>query len=466
MENSRWRWFLPTLMATTALAKLLLAWRFPAFLNGDDVEVIETVARYAVGLSYEPWVLRSLFHTLIFVYPFVKAGALAGLVSAPWLAFLAAVPDVLASTVAIGLVHRVARDLGCAPAPARVAAFLYAVHWLSLAYGAMPYPRPISTALLLGAFLLAWNSGHGRRRLFAAGLLAACAFALRWSEGLFLAPLAGVVWSKERRAAPLAALLAGFAMGTLLTVGLFDWVTWGAPFASLAAFARYVGEPTIRPKPWFYYGSTAFRWAGPVWPMLLLLSWRDRRSRIPLAVSATMLALFTLAPSRELHYLLIWIPFLAVAAALGWEVLSSGPRWRRALGGIALAGAAVWGFERTWALMNRKSQSALEAARFLKGLEPAVRTVVLEQMWAYGEKLYLGDAVTIRDLIPDGPLRPTLLEEALPGADAVALYDRDVRPEISRLLARGGFTPCRRLEKNWSLAVTVYLPADRPCPGP
>jgi hypothetical protein len=39
-------------------AKLGLAWRFPGFLTGDDLEIVETAGHYAWGLEYEPWTLR------------------------------------------------------------------------------------------------------------------------------------------------------------------------------------------------------------------------------------------------------------------------------------------------------------------------------------------------------------------------------------------------------------------------
>lgn len=459
---------MPALLGVATALKLFFAWRYPAFLTGDDVEVVETAAKHAVGLDYAPWAIRSLFHPLAFALPFVRAGALAGLVEARWLTFFAALPGVLASAAGIWIVHRIGRALDCSEKAARAAAFLYAVHWLPLAYGSTPYPRPISSALLLGAFLLALDSRGDSKRLALSGALVAGAFAVRWSEGLFLAPLAAVAWWRERRAATLAALAGGFLLGTLLTVGLFDALTWGAPYASLAAFARFLRDPNLggfHPRPWHWYGWSAFRWLGPVWPPLLLLGWRDRRARLPLAVSVSALVLLSFSPLKELRYLQICIPFLALAAALGWERLNAGPGWRRALGVGVLAAAAAWGLERTVTLLNGKSQSAVLAATFLRGLSPPVRSVVLEQQWAYGEKLYLGNAVMIRDLSPDRPLTLPPAAAAAEGADALALYERDVTPALSNLLAARGFAPCRRFQENASLAVTVYLADGRPCPA-
>jgi hypothetical protein len=461
-----WRWFLPALLCSTALLKLFFAWRFPAFLTGDDLEVIETAAKYAVGLDYQPWVIRSLFHPLLLAYPAVKAGALLGLADARWITFFAALPDVLFSTAGILLLNRLARDLGCSPAAARAASFLYAFHWLPLAYGSTPYPRPISSVLLLGGFLLVERSRGGGKCAALAGALVACAFAVRWSEGLMLAPLAAFAWWRTRRAAALAAMAGGFLGGTLLAVGLFDALTWGAPFASLIEIARSLPDPNyggFHPRPWYWYGWSAFRWLGPVFPLLILAAWRDRRARLALAIALCAVTLFSLSPLKELRYLQICIPFLALAAALGWERLHGAPGWRRALAALALVAAAAWGLERTLTLLRGKSQSAVDSAQFLRGLVPPVRTVVLEQMWAFGEKLYLGNSVAIRDLYPTRPLPLSPVEAALDGADAVALYERDVSPDLARVLAGRGFAPCARFQANASLAVAVYLPPDRPC---
>lgn len=109
-EARSWRWFLPALLGSTGLLKLFFAWRFPAFLTGDDLEVVETAAKYAVGLDYQPWVLRSLFHPLLLAFPFVKAGALAGVLDPRGITVLAAVPTILFSTVAVALVFELARS--------------------------------------------------------------------------------------------------------------------------------------------------------------------------------------------------------------------------------------------------------------------------------------------------------------------------------------------------------------------
>ena len=463
-----WRWFLPGLLGSTALLKLFFAWQFPAFLTGDDLEIVETAAKYAVGLDYHPWELRSLFHPLLLAFPFVKAGALAGLADPRWITFFAALPTVLFSTISVALVHALARSWDWPEATARAAAFLYAFHWLCLGFGSTPYPRPISTCFLLAAFLAVERSAGSQSRAALAGALVAAAFAVRWSEVVVLVPLLAWSWWRHRSVRSPAAIAAGFAAGVLLFVGLFDALSWGAPFASLRTFWRIMHEEglaSVNPDPWYWYGKRVLHWAGPLPLLLLIPAAADRRLRAPLGIAVAILALMSLSPFKNVRYTQACMPFLALAAAVGWERLRKKPGWRRALAAAALVVAVPMGLERTATLLRDKSQSAVTAAQFLRGLAPPVGTVVLEQMWAYGEKLYLGNAVAIHDLYPKRPLSPKPVQAALDGADAAALYDLDVSPEIARLLAARGFRPCAHFQRDASLAVTVYLPPNRPCPA-
>ncbi len=462
-----WRWFLPALLGSTALLKLFFAWQFPAFLTGDDLEVVETAAKYAVGLDYQPWELRSLFHPLLLAFPLVKAGAVAGLADPRWITVFAAAPTILFSTIAVALVFELARSWNWPEATARAAAFLYAFHGLCLGFGSTPYPRPISTCFLLASFLVVERSAGNWMRVWPAGLLVAAAFAVRWSEGVVLLPLLVWCWLRQRRLRSIAAILGGVAIGSLLFVGLFDWLTWGAPFASLRSFWRIMhgeGLVSARPEPWYWYGKRVLHWAGSLPLLLMLPAVRDLRLRGPLGIAVAILALMSVSPLKNLRYTQACLPFLLLGAAIGWERLRATKGWRPALATATLVLANPLGLERTLTLLRDKSQSAVEAARFLHELSPPVRTVVLEQMWAFGEKLYLGNEVSIRDLYPKRPLPVEPVLAALDGADAVALYERDISPDLARLLADRGFRRCARFQANASLAVAVHLPLERPCP--
>ena len=312
--------------------------------TGDDLEIVETAAKYAAGLDYEPWNLRCLFHPLVLTWPFLRVGVLLGAADPAVLSWLGAIPTVLFSTLAIVLLYRLALAWRWPEETALAAAFLYAVHWLPLGYGSTLFPRPISTAFLLGAFLLASRRPPGAARAAAAGLLVAAAFAVRWSEGAALVPLVAWIWWRERDARPAGAVLAGFGLGALLFVGVTDTLTWGAPFSSLAAYAREmrtVPPNTRTDGPWYEYAKDILRWAGPLYLLLLWPARGDRRIRQPLLFLAAIVALLSCVRFKQMRYMQAAIPFLALAAAVGWERLRrSGAAGRRlAIAALLLAAA-------------------------------------------------------------------------------------------------------------------------------
>jgi len=82
--------------------------------------------------------------------------------------------------------------------------------------------------------------------------------------------------------------------------------------------------------------------------------------------------------------------------------------------------------------------------------------VALSQAWAYGDRLYLGNRVEVRDLpTPPGAQE---LERAAAGADRVALYRNDLTgdPALATVLTRHGFTRNATFERGASKAVVVF----------
>ena len=448
--------FLPALLGSTALLKTALAWLYPGFLTGDDLEIVATGARWAAGLDYEPWTIRSLLHPLVLVFPVQQIGVLAGLSSARWLTFFACLPTIAFSTLAIALVHRLARRMGLEESAARTASFLFAVGAMPLGYGSTPYARPISGALVLAAFLLVYRASE--RSFFSAGVLIAAAMTVRWSEGAFLAPLLVLVVLRSwPRRSPGVGLLAGFAAGFVVLVGVFDALTWGEPFASFRAFLdfqRSVGPPN---RQWFFYASLIMQWAGPVLILLSVFAIPDPRSRLPLLVVLSVVVLMSFSTLKNTRYVLTAVPFLAIAAAIGWERLRRYRGWGRALALICLVAAAPLGLERALRLLRHKSQSAIAAARFLTELRPAPRLVALEQQWAYGGRLYLGNGVEIRDIATERPLANESVVTASRGADVVALYARDADERVRRGLTEKGFVLARTFREDPSPEVLVFL---------
>ncbi len=445
------------LAGATLLAKLGFAWHFEGFLTGDDLEIVQSAAKYALGVRYDPWVLRCLFHPIAIVAPVLKVGWWLGARDPRVITWLATVPTALFSTASVILTAALALRLGLSRRVASAAAFFTAFAWLPLTYGSSPFPRAISTAMLLAAFLLAWSRSPKVWPAFVAGVFAGAAFAVRWSEGVVMVPLC--VWTARkfglRRA---AAVAGGFVLGTLLFAGVTDWLTWGAPLKSLYEYFRimYLERPDVDNQPVWRYLYDALKWGGPILWLLLVPAWKERRARPAFAIFASIVLLMSLFSHKEWRYLQVAIPFLAIASAAGWERLWAAAGWRRALAAAALFLAVPYGIERSVTRLSNKSSAAIEASRFINTLRPRPRALAFVQEWAFGEHLYLGNDVEIREIELFRPIRTKAIAAAAAEADIAAVYalyfDDAGRREFERL----GFRQIGRFRKRRSYECLVF----------
>jgi hypothetical protein len=472
------------IIAAVALAQLWLAWRYYGFMTGDDVEVLSEAFRRARGLRYVPWDIRNLFVPDVVVAPVVW---LARGASVRMTIFLSSLPFIALTSLTIWLVYRLALRWAGDEGAALVAALLFATHWIPLGFGSTVYPRTVAAACLVAAALIV------DRWPFLAGALIGIAFADRFSEIVFLAPLIltvtfPVILSRRHpggvedgegspadshrptglagggsfdRPAPLRRfatlrlrrlrmtapmVIAGCSMSILLTVGLYDYLTWGTPFASAIKFAHLtLVAPDFASRvkyqaPWWYIANLV-RWCSPA---LLPLLWYARRSRAIWFIVIPLVA-FSAIRHKELRYLQVIIPFLCIAAAIGFASM----RNRR----IAVALVAV---SMLWDLHGlryfaRKSQPTVMAAQWMAS-NRSIHSVATSQLWAFGDKLYLGDRMAMSDI----GTPPEHLSEVR--ADAVALYetDLDVPSRVSALRANG-YAPVRTFRDGAARAVVVFM---------
>jgi Alg9-like mannosyltransferase family len=444
------------LLLVTLAVKLFLAWRFEGFLTGDDLEIVQTAAKYALGVRYDPWSLRCLFHPIVLVAPVLKLAALLGARDPGTLRWVATLPTIAFSTAAIGLTFALARRWGWSPRAAAAGAFFYAFAWLPLAYGATPFPRPISTAMLLAAFYFASDPSARPGPALTAGILAGAAFAVRWSEGIVLIALCGWTAWRFRSSRRVLLIAAGFGLGTLLFAGITDWLTWGTPLKSLAEYFRimFLERPDVDNEPIWDYAYTALHWAGPLLLLLLIPAWKQRQARPAIAVFISIVGLMSLFKHKEWRYLQAAMPFLALAAGAGWERLRA--QGRRLLAASVLVLAVPYGLERTVTLLSDGSAAGIEAAQFIRSLRPKPRVLAFEQQWAYGEHLYLGNDVEIREIELARPLRPRAIRQTASGADIVGVYARHLDDAGRRQLAELGFRQIGHFKKRRSYECLVF----------
>ncbi|MBV9496885.1 MAG: hypothetical protein JOZ54_21770 [Acidobacteria bacterium] len=505
-------------MAATALVQLWLARHYFGFLTGDDVEVLAAAFRSAFGFEYSPWDVRNLFVPEVVIAPLLRFANAVGVVAPARLIEIASLPFIALNALTIWLVFRLAKKWSEDDLAAIIAASLFALHWLPLMFGATVYPRTIAAACIVGAALLV-STRDSRGAALLAGALAGIAFADRFSEIVFLAPMvilsghgqlrssakpspgfasspslkrvrtlrgwvAAWGWASARPglakdgpyidgisshgdgegSAPSGAardrygsfvplrmtlVLIGAAVAILLTVGAYDWISWGAPFATVRSFAKLtLVEPDFSSRvkyqsPWWYL-ETLPRWCALTMLPLLYAA----RKRAHLTFVFIPLVALSLIKHKELRYVQGLVPFLAIAAGIGFATW-----WRadkRKLAVALLAISLIWNLYGL-RYIERKSMPAVMAARMLAE-DPLVRTVVLSQIWAYGDRLYFTDRRQIRDV----QTPPRDLAAALPGADAVSLYESDLTPAIEAQLQAAGFGRKAHFDSGAARAVVVY----------
>src|SRR5258706_12900441 len=220
------------LLAGIAAVQLWLAHRYFGFLTGDELEVLEEAFHRAVHLPFQPWEVRSLFVADVVVAPVVWLATKVGVVDAGHIIELASLPFIALTALTIVLVRRLALQWSDGDErAAAVAMLLFALHWIPLGFGATTYPRTLAMACVVAAAVI------GRPMPLLAGALLGVAFADRFSEIGFLLPLLVTARREWWRVA------AGTILSACVTVGIYDWLTWGSPFRSFLSFAHLTLVP-------------------------------------------------------------------------------------------------------------------------------------------------------------------------------------------------------------------------------
>jgi hypothetical protein len=469
--ESRAPFVLGAVVLAATVVRLGFGFVWFGFHTGDDVEILQAGFERALGWPYQAWDIRNLLVPDLLVAPVLAFAAGLGVRSTQTLAWLATFPFVLLASVNIWLVYRLVRQWLANEMPALLAAGLYAFHWLPLGYGSTVYPRTSSTTCVLLAALLLGKGRTAAWRAALAGGLIALAWAIRYSEIIFLLPLLASLWLREERTADRvrssALLLLGFAAGSLLTVGLEDWLTWGRPFASLAAFARYTlverRASALEPsQPWYWY-----LYRLPKWLPLPLLPFLWRARKVPGSLTPALYVLLPLLAlsaihHKQLRYLQGIIPFLLILAAAGaWSYWVIGTVGRRRLVAVLVVLSLLAGLTGL-TFLRKKSMAAVVAAQDLAATSQQ-HAICLSQAWAYGGSLYLRNAV-LRDL--PYPLSGEMILREATHCPVVALYQEDVQrdPGLPAALDQLGYMPSDTYRWGQSKPVLVFHRPDQDAP--
>lgn len=420
----------------SAAVRGFLAWRWYGFQTGDDLEIAEEAFRVAVGLVHQPWDIRSLFVPDVLVAPFVWIASLCGLHDPLWMAGIARLPFIFLGAINIVLLFHLGRRW-YDERTALIAASLYAVHWIPLVYGSSSYPRTFAVTCILAAALLL------ERFPFIAGLFAALATTTRYSEAIFLISLLVIARSRQT----VVALSCGFIVGFVIFVGVYDRLTWGHWFSSLMQFTeltfarRDASSLNVRQPLWWYFSSLPHWIPITALPLIYIAARRSELRRFVAFIALPVLAL-SLIFHKELRYLQVVIPFVALLAAYGFTIAP----WRRAIAVALLVLAFPLALGRI-GTVARRTNNAVDAALWIAQQRP--KGVALSQGWAYGGRLFLGNAPIIADIgIPPDAMRISALA---PNIEYVAVYSSEVD---TRAMQR--FAHSRTFEGRGGRAVTVF----------
>jgi len=462
--GSRERAALALTVVLSTLLRLWFSFQFFGFHSGDDLEILQAGFMRALGHGYIPWELRNLFVSDVLISPVLSVASLLGIESVRHLCWIATFPFIALASVNIILVYLLGLrwlDDGWA---ASLAASLYAFHWIPLGYGSTVYPRTASTTCVLVAVVMISRVRRLSLGYLAAGAAIGVAFTIRYSELIFLLPIVAMLvlgeLKPETKIRLALALSLGFSAVILVTVGIWDWLTWGRPFSSLIEFAEYIlvdreSSSLVAIQPWYWY-----LWRLPKWlpltvlPMLFGLS-TCRRLRAPIIYSALPLLALSLIHHKDMRYLQGIIPFVAITvagAACGWWRLGR----RRAV--VVLMALSLFFGITIPTFVFEKSMAAVEAAESMAA-DPEVSIVALSQAWAYGARLYLPKGTRVREL----GAYPSVadLERVAPGCRRVALYrDRlEQVPELRTWLYDHGFEAAEVVDWGMSRSVVVFRPS-------
>jgi hypothetical protein len=423
------------LAVVSTIVRAWLAWRYSGFSSGDDAELVQEAFRFAFGLDYAPWTIRSVTASAVLVAPVLELASLFGVSDPAQLALIARYPFVILGGVNVVLVFLVARKWASDQA-ATLASALYAVHWIALVFGSATYPRVAATTALLLAVLLL-------ERPFFAGLLVGFAFSMRFSEIVFLPAMLYLLPGRRE----MARHVAGFAAGALLFVH---------PWSSVPEFMRFTfvqqASSSLRPEqPAWWYLQTLPQWISvPLWPFLLT---SPRRRALALVVLPV--ALLSVVGHKELRYLQPVVAFamilIAVSAVEWWDL-----GWKKTVATLlVLAFPLQLGRIRS---IERRSAPAVEAAQFMS--DRGVRRVALSQVWAYGGRVYLGNGVEVADL--EVPPRPDRVRIVAPRMDCMAMYRAEVTPETRAVLKEAGLTESYTFSRDRGRTVEVLCTSGTP----
>ena len=161
-----------------------------------------------------------------------------------------------------------------------------------------------------------------RKMLIGVGLLFSLAFALRFQTILFSGIFGlQLLWNKRFKEA--LALLFGFGMGSLLALGVLDYLLFKIPFHELVSYIEYntTHSGEYPNGPWYQYILVILGlfllFSGGNW--LFAMGARFKRYHAILLPTLVFLVFHSYFPNKQERFILPVIPFLVIAGVGAWN---------------------------------------------------------------------------------------------------------------------------------------------------
>jgi phosphatidylinositol glycan class B len=260
------------ILAMSAVPLLWAAWfEHGVFWPDEILQTLEQGHRFAFGYGLVPWEFRDGVRSWLVpgaIGVVMKLGAFAHVHSGLGLARLVKSCIAFGTLAAAYATMRLAERFGGLLAAA-LAGILYGSNPLLVYFGSRCFTDTVSLPVVaFGTLLLV--TARRPSRVCVAGVLFGLAVVVRTQNGLLVATAIAILLA-TRQWRSLGAFTVG-AAAALAIGGALDWVTWGAPFASIVRYVLFNLNEGANvgwgDEPFSYYGATYFHAMG--WPLFVL----------------------------------------------------------------------------------------------------------------------------------------------------------------------------------------------------
>jgi len=203
-----------------------------------------------------------------------------------------------------------------------IAGFTAAV-WFQLVYfSAHLLVDTLATDLLLPALYACreYRLRDGARALaWGSALLGVIVYLRPQLAPILLVPAGATLIAAKNRGQAIACL--GWGLGPLLVLGVFDWITLGAPFRSVWLYI-YVNLFKVTDEfgllPWYWYlGNTLLIWSSAIVPIAYFSWTASRHFRLEFIVALLIIALMSAIGHKEPRFVLPALAILLILAGVG-----------------------------------------------------------------------------------------------------------------------------------------------------